>query len=123
MTTEDLLRKVFVYIFSLPKIIDEEEKAYIIREKQRLKEEEERLILQEKRDNEFEKTKELINNSLNYLYSKLVEEYVTAEMEEDSEEYRWAMEKANWIRDSEKHPDELLMEKEKSELLNIKLID
>src|SRR5699024_3605838 len=33
MTTEDLLRKVFVYIFSLPKIIDEEEKAYIIREK------------------------------------------------------------------------------------------
>src|SRR5699024_4838694 len=54
---------------------------------------------------------------------KLVEEYVNAEMEEDSEEYRWAMEKANWIRDSEKHPDELLMEKEKSELLNIKLID
>src|SRR5699024_9811795 len=128
MTTEDLLRKVFVYIFSLPKIIDEEEKAYIIREKQRLKEEEERLILQEKkinikekRDKEIEKTKELINNCLNYFYSKLVEEYVTAEMEEDSEEYRWAMEKANWIRDSEKHPDELLMEKEKSELLNIKL--
>src|SRR5690625_5465824 len=59
MTTEDLLRKVFVYIFSLPKIIDEEEKAYIIREKQRLKEEEERLILQEKRDNEFEKTQQL----------------------------------------------------------------
>src|SRR5690625_3609694 len=123
MTREDLLRKVFVYIFSLPKIIDEEEKAYIIREKQRLKEEEERLILQEKRDNEFEKTKELINNALNFFYAKLVEEYMTAEMEEDSEKYRWSMEKANWIRESEKHPDELLMEKEKSELLNIKLID
>lgn len=123
MTTEDLLRKVFVYIFSLPKIIDEEEKAYIIREKQRLKEEEERLILQEKRDNEYTKTQQLINNSLNYFYSKLVREYVAAEIDEESEEYRWAIEKANWIRDSEKHPDELLTEKEKSELLNIKLID
>src|SRR5690625_8022026 len=53
MSTEDLLRKVFVYIFSLPEIIDEQEKEYIIQEKQRLKEEEERLILQEKRDNEY----------------------------------------------------------------------
>ena len=88
MTTEDLLRKVFVYIFSLPKIIDEEEKAYIIREKQRLKEEEERLILQEKRDNEYTKTQQLINNSLNYFYSKLVQEYVAAEIDEESEEYR-----------------------------------
>lgn len=39
MMTEDLLRKVFVYIFSLPEKINEEEKSYIIREKQRLKEE------------------------------------------------------------------------------------
>lgn len=38
MSTEDLLRKVFVYIFSLPEIIDEWEKAYTIQEKQRLKE-------------------------------------------------------------------------------------
>ena len=86
MSTEDLLRKVFVYIFSLPEIIDEREKEYIIQEQQRLKEEEERLILQEKRDNEYTKTQQLINNSLNYFYSKLVQEYVTAEMEEDLEE-------------------------------------
>ena len=104
MTTEDLLRKVFVYIFSLPKIIDEEE----------------RLILQEKRYNEYTKTQQLINNSLNYFYSKLVQEYVAAEMEEDSEEYRWAMGKANWIRDSEKHPDKLLTENEKEKLFNKK---
>ena len=120
MSTEDLLRKVFVYIFSLPEIIDEQEKEYIIQEKQRLKEEEERLILQEKRDNEYIKTQQLINNSLNYFYSKLVQEYVTAEMKEDSEEYRWAMEKANWIRNSEKHPDELLRENEKEKLFNKK---
>ncbi|MDW0113610.1 hypothetical protein QT711_10460 [Sporosarcina saromensis] len=120
MSTEDLLRKVFVYVFSLPEIIDEREKEYIIQEKQRLKEEEERLILQEKRDNEYIKTQQLINNSLNYFYSKLVQEYVAAEMEEDSEEYRWAMEKANWIRDSEKHPDELLRENEKEKLFNKK---
>ncbi len=120
MSTEDLLRKVFVYIFSLPEIIDEREKEYIIQEKQRLKEEEERLILQEKRDNEYTKTQQLINNSLNYFYSKLVQEYVTAEMEEDSEEYRWAMEKANWIRNSEKHPDRLLRENEKEKLFNKK---
>ena len=117
MSTEDLLRKVFVYIFSLPEKIDEREKEYIIQEKQRLKEEEERLILQEKRDNEYTKTQQLINNSLNYFYSKLVQEYVTAEMEEDSEEYRWAMEKANWIRDSEKHPDDLLNNADKTLML------
>lgn len=116
MSTEDLLRKVFVYIFSLPEIIDEWEKAYIIQEKQRLKEEEERLILREKRDNEYTKTQQLINNSLNYFYSKLVQEYVAAEIDEESEEYRWAMEKANWIRDSEKYPDELLTENDKMKL-------
>ncbi|WP_276645523.1 hypothetical protein [Globicatella sulfidifaciens] len=122
MTTEDLLRKVFVYIFSLPKIIDEEEKAYIIREKQRLKEEEERLILQEKRDNEYTKTQQLINNSLNYFYSKLIQEYVAAEMNKDSEEYEWAMRKVKWIRDSEKYPDELLTENEKEKLFTKKTI-
>lgn len=111
------LLKVFVYIFSLLEIIDEREKEYIIQEKQRLKEEEERLILHEKRDNEYTKTQQLINNSLNYFYSKLVQEYVTAEMEEDSEEYRWAMEKANWIRDSEKHPDDLLNNADKTLML------
>ena len=117
MSTEDLLRKVFVYLFSLPEKIDEEEKAYIIREKQRIKEEEERLILKEKRDNEYTKTQQLINSSLNYFYSKLVQEYVTAEMEEDSEEYRWAMEKANWIRNSEKYPDDLLNNADKTLML------
>lgn len=116
MSTEDLLRKVFIYIFSLPEIIDEREKAYIIQEKQRLKEEEERLILREKRDNEYTKTQQLINNSLNYFYSKLVQEYVAAEIDEESEGYRWAMEKANWICDSEKYPDELLTENDKMKL-------
>lgn len=43
MTAEDLLRKVFLNIFSLPSIIDEEEKSYIIAEKERLKEEQERI--------------------------------------------------------------------------------
>src|SRR5699024_3817316 len=122
MSTRDLIRKVFVYIFSLPEIIDVEEKAYIIREKQRLREEEERLILQKKRDKEYAKTQQLINNSLNYFYSKLVQEYVVAEIEEDSDQYRWAMKMANWIRDSEKYPDELLGENEKEKLFTKKTI-
>lgn len=121
MTTEDLLRKVFVYIFSLPEKIDEEEAAYLIREKKRLKEEEEGLILKEKRDNEYTKTQQLINNSLNYFYSKLVQEYVAAEIEEDSDEYRWAKEKANWIRDSEKHPDDLLNNADKILMLRFEI--
>lgn len=121
MTTEDLLRKVFVYIFSLPEKIDEEEAAYLIREKKRLKEEEEGLILKEKRDNEYTKTQQLINNSLNYFYSKLVQEYVAAEIEEDSDEHRWAKEKANWIRDSEKHPDDLLNNADKILMLRFEI--
>lgn len=91
----------------------------MLREKQRLKEEE-RLILKEKRDNEYTKTQHLINNSLNYFDSKLVQEYVAAEIEEDSRKYRWAMEKADWIRDSEKYPDEFLTENEKEKLFNKK---
>lgn len=120
MTTGDLLRKVFIYMSSLPEIIDEEEKAYIIREEQRLKEEEERLLLQAKRDNEYEKTQKLINNSFNYFHSKIIKEYVTAEFDDETAEYIWAMEKADWIRDSEKFPDEFLTENEKEKLLNKK---
>lgn len=71
-----------MYIYSLLEKIDEEETAYFIREKQRLKEEEERLMLKEKRDNEYTKTQQLINNSLNYFYSELVQEYVGAEIDD-----------------------------------------
>lgn len=121
MTTEDLLRKVFVYIFSLPEIIDEEEKAYIIREKKRLKEEEESLLLRERREKEYKRTQDLLNNSMNYFYSNIIREYISSELDNSTDEYQWAMNKADWIQDSSKHPDELLTEKEKSELLNIKL--
>lgn len=57
---------------------------------------------------------------MNYFYSKLVQEYVDAEIDENSVEYEWAMRKTNWIRDSEKYPDELLTEKEKEKLFNKK---
>ncbi|WP_340083770.1 hypothetical protein MHB50_11075 [Siminovitchia sp. FSL H7-0308] len=121
MSVEDLLRKVFIYIFSLPQIIDEEEKAHIIAEERKLKEEEERLLLKERREKEYKRTQDLLNNSMNYFYSNIIREYISSELDKSTDEYQWAMNKANWIQDSSKHPDELLTEKEKSELFNLKL--
>jgi molecular chaperone GrpE (heat shock protein) len=120
MTPEDLLRKVFLYIFSLPPIIDEEEKAHILEEERRLIEEQERELLRERREKEHKKTEDLLINSLNYFYSKLIKEYISAELDETTDEYEWALDKANWIQDSSKHPDDLLTEKDKEDLLNIK---
>ncbi|WP_060207224.1 hypothetical protein [Sporosarcina koreensis] len=120
MTPEDLLRKIFLYIFSLPPIIDEEEKAHIIAEEKKLKEEQERELLKEQRENEYKRTQDLLNNSMNYFYSKLMKEYISAELDETTVEYEWAMNKANWVQDSSKHPDDLLTEKDQERLFNIK---
>lgn len=120
MTPEDLLRKVFLYIFSLPPIIDEEEKAHNLEEERRLIEEQERELLRERREKEHKKTKDLMTNSINYFYSKLIKEYISAELDETTADYEWAMDEANWIQDSSKHPDDLLTEKDKEELFNIK---
>lgn len=120
MTAEDLLRRVFLYIFSLPPIIDEEEKAHILEEERRLIEERDRELLRERREKEHRRTKDLLTNSINYFYSKLIKEYISAELDETTDEYEWAMDKANWIQDSSKHPDDLLTEKDKEELFNIK---
>lgn len=120
MTPEDLLRKVFLYIFSLPPIIDEAEKAHILEEERRLIEEQERELLRERREKEHKKTEDLLINSINYFFSKLIKEYISAELDETTDEYEWAMDKANWIQDSSKHPDNLLTEKDKEDLLNIK---
>lgn len=120
MSVEDLLRKVFIYIFSLPQIIDEEEKAHIIAEEKRLKEEEERILLRERQENEYKRTQDLLNDSMNYFYSNIIREYISSELDKSTEEYQWAMNKANWIQDSSNHPDDLLTENEKKELLNRK---
>ncbi|MFD1850770.1 hypothetical protein [Oceanobacillus bengalensis] len=121
MSVEDLLRKVFIYIFSLTQIIDEEEKAHIIAEEKRLKEEKERILLRERQENEYKRTQDLLNNSMNYFYSKIIKEYISSELDESTDEYQWAMNKANWIQDSSKHPDDLLTENEKRELLDRKM--
>lgn len=70
----------------------------------------------------MKKTQKLINKSLNYFYSKLIKDYVTAEFDNETEEYKWAMEKADWIGDSEKYPDELLSNTDREVILKFKKI-
>lgn len=111
---------MFLYIFSLPQKIDEEVKAYKIEEAEKLKEEQQRLILKEKHDKEYRRTKELLKSSLNYFYSQLIKDYIATELDESTNEYSWALNKANWIRDSNKYPDDLLTAKDKDDLINIK---
>src|SRR5690625_7558067 len=50
ITFDDLLKKVFLYIFSLPQKNDEEVKAYNIEGRKRVRREKERKILKEKHD-------------------------------------------------------------------------
>ncbi|WP_146553782.1 hypothetical protein [Rummeliibacillus sp. SL167] len=119
-TLEDLLRRVFLYIFSLPEIIDEKERDYIIAEEKKLKEEQERELIRERREREYKRTQDLLNNSVNYFYSKLIKEYISAELDETTDEYVWAMKKAKWIQDSNKYQDDILREEDKEMLLKIK---
>lgn len=53
ITPEDLIRRVFLYIFSLPEVIDEKERDHIIAEEKKLKEEQERELLRERREKEY----------------------------------------------------------------------
>lgn len=117
---EDLLRRVFLYIFSLPEIIDEKERDHIIAEEIKLKEEQERALLRGRREREYKRTQDLLNNSVNYFYSKLIKEYISAELDETTDEYVWAMNKAKWIEDSNKYQDDILGEEDKEMLLNRK---
>lgn len=117
-TFNDLLKKVFLYIFSLPQKIDEEiEKHKIVEEKKR-REEEQRDILKERHEKEYQRTEELIKKSIDLFYSKLVKNYVVSELDENSDEYNWAMDKSNWIKDSDSYPDFILSTKDKERLIN-----
>lgn len=62
----------------------------------------------------------MLNNSVNYFYSKLIKEYISAELDETTDEYVWAMNKAKWIEDSNKYQDDILGEEDKEMLLNRK---
>lgn len=117
-TLDDLLKKVFLYVFSLPEKIDEEKKAYEVAEEQKRQEEEKRAILKERHDREYRRTDELLKKSIEFFYSKLVQEYVRTQLDESTDEYNWAMDKANWIKDSDKYPDKILTKEDKKRLIH-----
>ncbi|REB11009.1 hypothetical protein DVB69_01330 [Sporosarcina sp. BI001-red] len=117
-TLTDLLKKVFIYIFSLPKIIDEESETHRnVEEKRRLEIEIQKMI-KEQHDKEYNRTKELLQKSVEYFYSGLVREYVVSEMDVDTEEYKWALNKSDWIKDSRKYPDSNLTNEDKENLIS-----
>lgn len=119
-TFDALLKKVFLYIFSLPQIIDEERMAHKIAEEKKRREEEQREIIRERHDREYQRTEELLQKSIHYFYSQIVKKYVMAEFDETTDEFIWAMNKADWIKDSEKHQDEYLTTKDKEKLIRTK---
>jgi len=91
--------------------------AHQIAEEKKRREEEQREIIRERHDREYQRTEELLQKSIHYFYSQIVEKYVMAEFDEDTEEYQWAMNKADWIKDSDKYPDKLLTTKDKEKLI------
>ncbi|MBK3497433.1 hypothetical protein JFL43_22015 [Viridibacillus sp. YIM B01967] len=119
-TYDDLLKKVFLYIFSLPKKIDEEVKIHHIEEEKKRQEEEQKVILKKQHDNEYKLTEELLKKSMHHFYSQLVKNYIVAELDETTNEYNWAMNKSNWIKDSDKYPDSILSTKDKEKLIDFK---
>ena len=117
-TLDDLLKKIFLYIFSLPQRIDEETRTHKIEEEKKRQKEEQKAILKEQHDKEFKLTEELLKRSIHYFYSQLVKNYIVSEMDESTNEYIWAMNKFNWIKDSDKYPDNILSNKDKEKLIN-----
>jgi len=94
---EEYLKRVFIKIISLiPKSRkrDEEIKLKQIEYK---KEEKLKELRQEKHDNEYDKVKNLINNTLTYVVASKIREYIKNSDFKDSDEMNWAYSQADWI--------------------------
>lgn len=118
---DDLLKKVFLYIFSLPEKIDEEIKTHKIAEEIKRQEEEQKALIKKQHDKEYTLTEELLKKSIQFFYSQLVKNYIVSELDEATNEYFWAMNKSNWIKDSDKYPDNILSNKDKEKLIDFKI--
>lgn len=121
-TFDDLLRKVFLYIFSLPQKIDEVVAKHEVEEENKRLEEEQRAVLKEQHDKEYQQTEQLIKKSIDLFYSQLVKNYIVSELDENSDEYNWAMNKSNWIKDSNTYTDSILSATDKERLINYNLL-
>ncbi|MDF2605829.1 MAG: hypothetical protein K0S34_19 [Bacillales bacterium] len=117
---DDLLKKVFLYIFSLPQKIDEEAEKHKVAEENKRREDEQRAILKEQHNKEYQRTEELIKKSIDFFYSQLVKNYVVSELNGNSDDYNWAINKSNWIKDTDKYPDDILSTKDKEKLIEFK---
>lgn len=117
-TFDDLLRKVFIYIFSLPQKIDEATAIHKVEEENKRLEEERKAIIKERHDKEYELTEELLKKSMDFFFSQLVKNYILSELDENTDEYNWAIQKVNWIKDSNKYSDNILTTKDKEKLLD-----
>lgn len=120
-TLNDLIKKIFLYIFSLPQKIDDKVRIHIIDEEKKREEEEEKALLKNQHDNEYKLTEELLKKSIYHLYSQMVKNYIVSELDPTTTEYNWAMNKSNWVKDSNNNPDSLLSSKDKENLINFKL--
>ncbi|WP_431810641.1 hypothetical protein [Lysinibacillus capsici] len=116
---DELLKRLFVKIFSLAPIDDEVRRLRLIEEVEEQKRLEEKARLKAIHTNELAKTESLITNSINYFLFKLIKAYINAEIDADTEEYDWAVKKANWIKNSAVQPDIILGEEDKIKLINL----
>lgn len=114
---DELLKRLFVKIFSLAPIDDEVRRLRLIEEAEEQKRLEERMRLKEIHANELAKTEALIANSINYFLFKLINDYINAEVDADTEDYDWAVNKAKWIKNSDEQVESVLTEEDKAKLI------
>lgn len=114
---EELLKRLFIKVFSLAPIDDEVKRLRMIEEEEKKKEAEERARIKEIHAYELAKTESLITNSLNYYLYKLIKDYIDAEIDKDSEEFTWAINKVNWIKNSTEQTDPILTDEDKARLI------
>lgn len=116
---DELLKRLFNKIFSLAPIDDEARRLRLIEEAEEQKRMEEKARIKEIHAQELSKTESLIENSLNYFLYRIVKDYITTELEVNSETYTWATSKANWIKNSIEQPDPILNEEDKAKLIKL----
>lgn len=75
-------------------------------------------MLKQQHDNEYELIEGLLKKSIYHFYSTLIMDYIQSEMDIETKEYHWVINKSNWIKDSEKNPDSILSLKDKQKLID-----
>lgn len=100
-SNEEYLKRVFVKIISLIPKSRERDEEIKLQQIELEKEEKLKELHQEKHDNDYDKVKELINNTLAYEVASKIRGYIKNSNLQNTNEKSWAYSQADWIENGD----------------------